>query len=289
MPVLATVTLSVPDLAVAVSYYGRLFETVPGPSSRRATLEIDGGAGASVVLVEVPAGTPAGAVGSPTGVGLVLQSTDLAADRARFSAAGLREVEPAGVEATGTSAAFVDAYGYRWQLVEPATRQPTPHVTLRPMTVSEYDEWAAEAMAAYAEERSRNTGRPVEVERQRAEREFRERWLPQGRESPGTWLLRIVADGDDAGVLWLGPHPDEAGASWVYDVEVAEALRGRGIAERALRAAEELVVRAGSRTLGLNVFGDNPGARRLYERLGYLPVSTVMRKVLEVDPCASSR
>jgi len=49
-------------------------------------------------------------------------------------------------------------------------------------------------------------------------------------------------------------------------------------------AAEDVVRRAGLSELGLNVFGFNEAARRLYDSLGYRVVATQMTKTLRAAP-----
>jgi ribosomal protein S18 acetylase RimI-like enzyme len=67
-------------------------------------------------------------------------------------------------------------------------------------------------------------------------------------------------------------EPTEAGDDW-YDVEVAEDARGRGLGRRLMERAEDEGHRRDGTALGLNVFGPNTRARRLYESLGYEPTS----------------
>ena len=91
--------------------------------------------------------------------------------------------------------------------------------------------------------------------------------LPEGLQAPGNrfWTVR---DDDDrrAGILWL--HLRE-NLGFIYDFAIDEDRRGRGLGTQTLRAAAEETARAGLDVLALNVFGSNPGARRLYEREGY--------------------
>lgn len=46
-------------------------------------------------------------------------------------------------------------------------------------------------------------------------------------------------------------------------------------------AVESLVKEAGETEIGLNVFGFNAPARRLYDSLGYRVVATVMTKTIQ--------
>jgi ribosomal protein S18 acetylase RimI-like enzyme len=105
--------------------------------------------------------------------------------------------------------------------------------------------------------------------------------LPDGFATEGTWLLAVEADGvGRVGVIWIGPHQQRADAVFLYDIEIDEAHRGKGYGRAALLAAEQILVDAGVREIGLNVFGFNDGARRLYESLGYRTLSVQMSKPL---------
>ncbi len=55
---------------------------------------------------------------------------------------------------------------------------------------------------------------------------------------------------------------------------------GRGVGRAVMTLAEAEVRARDGRELGLNVFGDNVAARRLYESLGYVDVSVRMHKPL---------
>ena len=64
------------------------------------------------------------------------------------------------------------------------------------------------------------------------------------------------------------------------DVEIYEGHRRAGLGRQVMALAEDVVRARGGTTIGLNVFGYNTGARRLYEALGYQPTSIRMRKPL---------
>ena len=105
--------------------------------------------------------------------------------------------------------------------------------------------------------------------------------MPSGRPAEGQLLFEVVEDGAAVGVIWLGRRADLGpGAWWVYDVEVDAAHRGRGLGRAAMELAEAEVRSMGGSHLGLNVFGANAVARRLYESLGYEPTSMQLRKQL---------
>lgn len=108
-----------------------------------------------------------------------------------------------------------------------------------------------------------------------------ERLLPAGVDSPGQLLFSGVDEtGAVVGYIWLGLPTDERPQAWVYDLQVDPAFRRRGHGRALMLAAEEVLRERGIRTLGLNVFGHNPDARRLYESLGYETRTVSMAKDL---------
>ena len=57
--------------------------------------------------------------------------------------------------------------------------------------------------------------------------------------------------------------------AFVYDVEVDESQRRKGYGAAIMNAGALWCRDQGHPVLGLNVFAHNPGARALYDRLGY--------------------
>lgn len=55
----------------------------------------------------------------------------------------------------------------------------------------------------------------------------------------------------------------------LYSIAVAFEARGQGLGEKLLLACERAAVARGCKRLRLEVRQDNPGAQRLYERMGY--------------------
>lgn len=154
-------------------------------------------------------------------------------------------------------------------------------VKLRPMSDDEFEQWRERAFESYARDVARATGRPIDAARKRA-REQGAQLLPEGLNSANTWLLTICDDSDTpVGALWIGRHPEHRDSAYIYDIEVDESRRGEGLGRAAMIAAEELVRGVGLREIGLNVFGFNAAAQRLYASLDYRVVATQMTKRLE--------
>lgn len=81
----------------------------------------------------------------------------------------------------------------------------------------------------------------------------------------------LVADDDAAGVVGVtrvgGPGPEGTGE--VASLYVAPAAQGQGIGQALMTAALERLRELGAHRAQLWVFATNPGAQRLYQKLGY--------------------
>ena len=155
-------------------------------------------------------------------------------------------------------------------------------VTLRTMTPTEFDEWQALLADDYAAEQVAAGAWPSEGAVQRA-RDENARLLPRGAETERMLFLRGVdAAGEPVGRAWVAlDHPRGApGVAFLYDIEVVEDRRGRGLGRALLTAVEDAARTAGAVALELNVFGHNTPAVSLYGSSGYDVVTQQMRKPL---------
>ena len=96
------------------------------------------------------------------------------------------------------------------------------------------------------------------------------------QEAGGGVLLVAWLDGWPAGDVFLSRDPDEPeirrhlpGVPTLVHLEVIGRLQRRGIGTALVLAGEDAARRLGRDRIALGVGLDNPGARRLYERLGY--------------------
>lgn len=87
-------------------------------------------------------------------------------------------------------------------------------------------------------------------------------FLPDGTDTEGhyLYLMRVPTRGDD--------------------IEIYKRFRRKGYATQALQAVEQRAIELGANSVGLQIFGHNPGARALYERGGYVTTSAIMAKRL---------
>ncbi len=121
------VTLVVADYDEAVDYYVRavgfeLVEDTDLGEGRRWVRVAPPGGGTQLLLARAEGLQQLARVGDQTGgrVALFLFCDDIAADHARMAAAGVHFAQAPREEPYGTVAVFVDLYGNRWDLIEPA-------------------------------------------------------------------------------------------------------------------------------------------------------------------------
>jgi GNAT superfamily N-acetyltransferase len=164
---------------------------------------------------------------------------------------------------------------------EGAMMQDVPGLRLRPMTEDEFAAYRARAVREYAEEKVGSGVWAAEDALERSDREF-VGLLPDGI-ATAKMLLFTAEDGagSPVGLAWLClENEGDRGCAWVYDIEVVPERRGAGLGRVLLAAAEDEVRRHGAPALGLNVFGSNVRAQRLYASAGYRLVAQQMRKEL---------
>lgn len=138
--------------------------------------------------------------------------------------------------------------------------------------------WLESTGATYVEERMAAGDTRAEAE-SHANATF-ERHFPGGSPAPGQLVGRVRYGDREVGWLWVGPARSDPRSWWVWVVEIDSDLRGQGHGRRAMLLAEALARANGATTIGLNVFGSNRVARRLYTSLGYEEASIQMRKSL---------
>jgi GNAT superfamily N-acetyltransferase len=141
----------------------------------------------------------------------------------------------------------------------------TGGVELRPMTGEEFTAFQARLVDGYAADIAVASGLTAEAARARSEKEF-EGLIPDGQDSPGMLFFTAWHDGRPVGRLWLFTSEPMV---FVYDVEVNEEERRKGYGAAIMNAGARWSRDQGHPAIGLNVFAHNPGARALYDKLGY--------------------
>src|SRR5436309_14411447 len=106
------------------------------------------------------------------------------------------------------------------------------------MRDSEISEFAQRYFNQYVAERIAG-GETTQQAREKATREWEE-YFPAERGAQGHRHYRVMDGDTSVGQIWIGPLPSgSAGTAWIYYVEIAEGLRGRGYGRAAMLLAEE--------------------------------------------------
>jgi ribosomal protein S18 acetylase RimI-like enzyme len=157
-----------------------------------------------------------------------------------------------------------------------------PVVRFTPFTDVDFHAWLTQAVPAFALAHVED-GRWTLAESIEKSLEAHRELLPQGLQTPGHTFMRLLEAGsaEDVGFIWWS-EVESAGAvgAYVYGVEIEEPARRRGFARAAFAELDRVARARGLSYVTLHVFGHNHGARRLYESLGFEPISLTLRKSL---------
>ncbi len=157
------------------------------------------------------------------------------------------------------------------------------------MTDAEFAAWSAHSIEGFARQQVDAGLQPADEARRDAARIFAEQ-VPDGPATPGQHFLRVeevveAGPGETVGHVWLRVRPASTEVeAYLFDIELVEAARGRGLGRATMLAAHDLARSLGATVLRLNVFGHNRPAMALYESLGYAVAGATMQRSLDDLP-----
>jgi ribosomal protein S18 acetylase RimI-like enzyme len=154
-------------------------------------------------------------------------------------------------------------------------------IVLEPMSAASFERFKAYSIADFAAQMQRTGEWEIDRAPALAEASFA-RLLPEGLLTPHNYLFDIKdsALDDCVGAIWAGVVEEERREGFIFDLVVHEPWRRHGYARLAMREIEAFFVSLKVRTIALEVYFDNVGARRLYDELGYQVTSQSMRKAI---------
>jgi ribosomal protein S18 acetylase RimI-like enzyme len=154
-------------------------------------------------------------------------------------------------------------------------------IRLEPMDVTTFAAWREASLRDYAQGRVDAGQWLADESIARATREFA-LLLPDGRDTPGHAVRSIVSDASErVGIVWFATEDRPFGrVVFIYDIAIEPAHRRRGHAQAALQAVETYALEHGCIAVQLHVFGNNAGARRPYQRAGYVETDVTMLKTV---------
>ncbi|MCH4826920.1 GNAT family N-acetyltransferase [Planococcus halocryophilus] len=149
---------------------------------------------------------------------------------------------------------------------------------LQQMTEEEFDHYLAYFIPDYAKDLVENYMIPLEKAMEES-KNLMEQLLPNKQHTEGQLVYTIYSPKEDKtiGVIWYNIQSENKKV-YIYHILIKEEFRKKGFATFVLRELEESMKSDGITSMGLNVFGKNPNAYKLYEKLGYQTQSTAMGK-----------
>lgn len=158
------------------------------------------------------------------------------------------------------------------------------------MTADEFAGWSAQSVDFFTQQQVDAGSAPEDDARRDAERIFAEQ-MPDGLDTPDQHFLRVVADGEPIGDVWLRVRERSTEVEgYLFDVAVLPAARGRGLGRATMLAVHDHARSLGATVMRLNVFGHNAPALALYASLGYTVSGATMQRTLDesMPPAAAS-
>ena len=151
-----------------------------------------------------------------------------------------------------------------------------PRVRMQPFTTQDLTDYTAHSIDGYANEIFQAGGfASLEAARASSAEQYDE-LLPNGLDTPGQHFWAAYDGARRVGLLWIFV---DGAWSFIYDIEMEADVRGLGYGTEVLALGAIAARNLGATHLGLNVFGHNPGARKLYERVGF----AITRQFFRVD------
>jgi len=191
-------------------------------------------------------------------------------------ATGLEVPVLAGDGALASAVAELDAplVATHMQLDLAAPRPNAPRVLLVRFTPEDFAAYTSQSVGDYAAELfEAGSFDSREDAMARATSQYAE-LLPDGLATPGEHLWAAY-DGDRrVGHLWISVEDDWA---FIYDIAMLPEVRGLGYGTEVLALGAGQARALGATHLGLNVFGHNEGAHRLYQRSGFVTTRSIYR------------
>ena len=129
---ISAVALVVPDYDEAIAFYVRTLgfrlveDTALSANKRWVVVAPQGSHETGLLLAKADSASQLGAIGNQAGgrVFLILKTDDFKRDYARFKQAGIEFLEEPRMETYGKVVVFRDAFGNKWDLIEPLANHP---------------------------------------------------------------------------------------------------------------------------------------------------------------------
>ena len=150
-------------------------------------------------------------------------------------------------------------------------------ITLQKMTVKEFSDYSQKTIQAYAKEKQQTEHIPLSEAIKNAEAEY-QHLLPLGLATKENYLYTIQDDDKVKGRIWLATYRGNPEIAFIYDILIYPTFQNQGLGTKAIILAEKEMKKHGYKFLQLHVFGNNPRAIHVYEKLGLKATDIIMQK-----------
>ena len=141
-------------------------------------------------------------------------------------------------------------------------------VKLRAMTENDFPAYRTFFIEEYAQDLASTRHIPIDDARRDATHSI-DNALGAGPDTQGVklWCITPAEHDDTLGYLWVGLNGPVA---WIYDFCLLPQWRGKGYGRTALTQLKQTLIAMGIQEIGLRVASNNPGAKALYEKSGFI-------------------
>ena len=117
------------------------------------------------------------------------------------------------------------------------------------------------------------------------------RTLPQGIATPNQYFRKIFCTefGYPVGAIWYGASRDHQNTGYIYDFLIEDKFQRQGYGAAVMEVIETELRDHGYEKVRLHVFGNNLGARRLYDNHGFRETNVYMEKRLDTRPQSGAK
>ncbi|RHW43343.1 GNAT family N-acetyltransferase [Neobacillus notoginsengisoli] len=141
------------------------------------------------------------------------------------------------------------------------------NISLRKMNEEEFRLYFKNKIERYSDVLSENVHEEGEIPSSKARKQLNN-LLPEGRKTPNHYLFNIYKDEQTIGFVWIKVEVEKKSA-FLYEIFILEEYRAKGFGTAVINIIEDWLKEKEINYFKLHVFGNNTGAYKLYERLGF--------------------
>lgn len=158
-------------------------------------------------------------------------------------------------------------------------------ISLIPMATEQFESFMASGRSRFVAQ-TIASGAASFLEAEKQCDETLARVLPQGHATPNQFFRKIYCSelGYPVGSIWYGITKESETTGYIYDFAIDDRFQRQGYGGAVMEAVELEMRSHGFEKIRLHVFGNNIGARRLYDAQGFHETNVYMEKRIDTRP-----